>query len=69
MPDHAGLVVEGSGLDLRGGDAGDTASEGKHVGGDVAELGVLIGGRRRRRARADGGGIGEVDAGVPEAVA
>lgn len=44
----------------------------------MAELGVLFGedrsgGRRGRgrgrRAGADGGGIGEVDAGVPEAVA
>ena len=41
MPDEAGFVVEGSGLDGRRWNVGDVAGEGEDIGGDVAELGEV----------------------------
>ena len=41
MPDEAGFVVEGSGLDGRRRNSGDVAGEGEDIGGDVAELGEV----------------------------
>lgn len=72
MPDEAGLEVERGGFDSRRGNAGDVSGEGDHIGGDVTELGVVFdkggGGRGGGGGREDGDGIGDVDAGIPEAV-
>ena len=77
MPNKAGFVVEGSRLDGRRRNARDIASEGEHIGGNVAVLGEVERQRRRRRRRRrrrKGGGaefgvkVGEVDVGVLETV-
>lgn len=60
VPDLARPVVERRRLERRGGDTGGLTCEAEQVGGDLAEGGVVLGGA--------GGGVGEVDAGVPEAV-
>lgn len=67
MPDEAGLVVEGSGFDLRRGYAGDVTGNAENVGGDVAELCEILSGRGAEEV--DGECVGEVDAGIPEAEA
>ena len=66
MPDEAGFVVEGSGLDGWRWNAGDIAGEGEDIGGNVAELGEVERERRRRRGVEFGIEVGEVDVGVPE---
>ena len=68
MPDEARFVAEGSGLDGRRWNTGDVAGEGEDIGGDVAELGEVERGRRRRRGAEFGIEVGEVDAGVSETV-
>lgn len=68
MPDEAGLEVERGGFDSRRGNAGDVSGEGDHIGGDVTELGVVFEGGGGGGGREDGDGIGDVDAGIPEAV-
>ena len=67
MPDEAGFVVEGSGLDGRRWNARDIAIEGEGIGGNVAELGEIQR-ERRRRGVEFGIEVGEVDVGVPETV-
>lgn len=62
MPYRPGPVVEGSGLDGRGGDSGDIAGEVEEIRRDVAEIRMLD------RRPAGSGGVGEVDASIPEAV-
>ncbi|KAL6136633.1 hypothetical protein ACLB2K_061928 [Fragaria x ananassa] len=62
----AGLVVERGGLDRRGRKAENFTGDKESVGGNVAELGVLFGFGGREGV--EGGGVGEIDAGVPEAV-
>ena len=69
MPDEAGFVVEGSGLDGRRWNTGDIAGEGEDIGGNVVELGEVERERRRRRRGVEFGiEVGEVDVGVPETV-
>ena len=63
MPDEAGFIVEGSGLDGRRWNAEDIAGKGKDIGGDVAELGEVERERRRRGAEF-GIEVGEVDIGI-----
>ena len=67
MPDEAGFVVEGSGLDGWRWNAGDIAIEGESIGGNVAKLGEIQRERRRRGAKF-GIEVVEVDARVPETV-
>ena len=63
MPDEAGFIVEGSGLDGRRWNTGDIAGEGEDIGSDVAELSEV--GRERRRRRVEFGiEVGEVDVGT-----
>ena len=70
MPDEAGFVVEGSGLERRRRNTGDVAGEGEDIGSDVAELGEVEkqSSRRRRRRRRRGAEfgieVGEVDIGI-----
>ena len=63
MPDEAGFVVEGSGLDGRRWNTGDIAGEGEDISGDVVELSEVERERRRRRVEF-GIEVGEVDVGT-----
>lgn len=70
MPDETGLVEERGGLERGGGDADDVVGEEEEIGRDLAEIGVLFGEfGGGGGGGTDCGGVGEVDAGVPEAVA
>ena len=64
MPDEAGFIVEGSGLDGRRWNTGDIAGEGEDIGGDVVELSEVERERRRRRGAGFGIEVGEVDIGI-----
>lgn len=70
MPDEAGLEVERGGFDSRRGNAGDVSGERDHISSDVTELGVVFdkGGGGGGGGMEDGDGVGDVDAGIPEAV-
>lgn len=70
MPDEAGLEIERGGFDSRRGNAGDVSGERDHISSDVTELGVVFdkGGGGGGGGMEDGDGVGDVDAGIPEAV-
>lgn len=68
VPDEASLMEEGRGLEGSGRNSEGESGDKEHVGSDVTELRQL--GLAGRCVGAEElGGIGEVDAGVPEAVA
>ena len=68
MPDEAGLEVERGGFDSRRGNAGGFSGKGEHICGNVTDLGVGLDNGGAGGGREDGGGVGDVDAGIPEAV-
>ena len=68
MPNEAGFVVEGRGLDGWRWNVEDIAGEGEDIGSDVAELSEVKRERKRRRGAEFGIEVGEVNIGVPETV-
>ena len=69
VPDETGFVEERSGLESRRRNPGDVGGEEEQIGGDLAELGVFLAELGGGGGGPDAGGVGDVDACVPETVA